>query len=74
MSLETIIDRLPEPPRKRGRPYAGGRDPILAARAPIALIEAVKAKASKRRASVGVIVREALEAYVGAPADKDRAA
>lgn len=74
MTDDAEIDVILEPRRKRGRPYAGGGDPTLITRAPIALIEAVRCKAAERRAAVSVIVREALEAYVGAPADKDRAA
>lgn len=74
MIRDAEIDNILEPRRKRGRPYAGGADPTLITRAPRKLIEAVRCKAAERQAAVSVIVREALEAYVGMPVDKDRAA
>lgn len=74
MNIETDIDDLLEPRRKRGRPYAGGRDPLLVTRAPPAIVEAIRTRAARRQAAVSVIVREALEAYVRAQPDDERAA
>jgi hypothetical protein len=46
-------------------PKAGVYDPLIAGRAPASLIEAVKAKANARNVAVSVIIREALDQYVG---------
>jgi hypothetical protein len=52
-------------PRKRRRlkplkAYA----PLISGRAPASIVEMVKAKATARKVSVGVILREALESYL----------
>jgi hypothetical protein len=68
------------PRKKMGRPYAGGPNPRLAARAPKSLIRAVQAVADERRKAFSVIVREALETYLdgvrqdGQPAPREREA
>jgi hypothetical protein len=63
-------------PRKRGRPYAGGGDPLLNARAPTSLIEAIRANAVSRKVAMSVVIRDALERYLsdnadGAPRSRD---
>jgi hypothetical protein len=50
-------------PRKR-KPWGSGADPSLTTRAPVSVLEVVRAKAAQRNVSVGSIVREALIRYV----------
>ena len=58
-------------PFQKSRARAGeprqikGRSPLILARAPPSLIEAVRAKAVERGVPVAVVMREALAAYVG---------
>jgi Ribbon-helix-helix protein, copG family len=66
-----LIDELIAP-RKRGRPYAGGRDPLVHGRAPREIVETVKHLASQRKTTVSVIMREALTAYLRQFADRPR--
>ena len=57
---------LSEEPRSLGEPrQIKGRSPLILARAPPSLIEAVRAKAAERGVPVAVVMREALAAYVG---------
>jgi hypothetical protein len=60
---------LTEELRKRGRPYAGGADPLLNARAPTSLIEAIRANAASRKVAMSVVIRDALERYLRNDAD-----
>jgi hypothetical protein len=74
-----LIDELTPSRRKCGRPYTGGKDPLMHTRAPRELIENVKQLAARRSTAVSVIMREALVAYLSnspedEPAQREREA
>jgi hypothetical protein len=59
-----MMEQTMTPKRKRGRPYAGGRDTVFAARLPEAIIKGIRDEAIRRGKSPSAIAREAMSAYV----------